>query len=201
MSTDLIARLQRFRAEHFPRYREHYQRLIAEGQKPGTLFIGCSDSRVVPDQLLGTSPGELFIVRNVGNFVPPFEDDTGYHGVSAAIEFAVTILGVSDAVVCGHSHCGAVRALYDPPNPATPHINRWLELGREARVHEPIAEEMLRRTEQRSVAVQLERLMTFPVVRERVEAGKLALHGWHYIIEEGSVLILDYESRRFVPAG
>jgi carbonic anhydrase len=201
VSTDLIARLQRFRAEHFPRYREHYQRLIAEGQKPGTLFIGCSDSRVVPDQLLGTSPGELFIVRNVGNFVPPFEDDTGYHGVSAAIEFAVTILGVSDAVVCGHSHCGAVRALYDPPNPATPHINRWLELGREARVHEPIAEEMLRRTEQRSVAVQLERLMTFPVVRERVEAGKLALHGWHYIIEEGSVLILDYESRRFVPAG
>ena len=201
MSKELIERLRRFRAEHFPKYREHYERLMAEGQKPSVLFIGCSDSRVVPDKLLGTDAGELFIVRNVGNFVPPFEEDTGYHGVSAGIEFAVSILGVSDIVICGHSHCGAIQALYAPMNPATPHINRWLELGREARVEGVVSAAMLRRTEQRSIALQLERLMTFPVVRERVEAGELALHGWHYIIEEGNVLILDYESGRFVPAG
>lgn len=201
MSKELIERLRRFRAEHFPKYREHYERLMAEGQKPSVLFIGCSDSRVVPDKLLGTDAGELFIVRNVGNFVPPFEEDTGYHGVSAGIEFAVSILGVSDIVICGHSHCGAIAALYAPMNPATPHINRWLELGREARVEGAVSAAMLRRTEQRSIALQLERLMTFPVVRERVEAGALALHGWHYIIEEGNVLILDYESGRFVPAG
>lgn len=201
MSAELIERLRRFRAEHFPRWREHYRRLVDEGQKPRTLFIGCSDSRVLPDHLLDAGPGDLFIVRNPGAFVPPFEANSGYHGVSAGIEFAVGLLEVSDVVVCGHSHCGAVRALYEPPNPDTPHINRWLELGVEARVDEPVSEAMLRRTEQRCIALQLERLMTFPLVRDRVEGGRLALHGWHYIIEEGTVFLLDLVSGRFVPAG
>lgn len=200
MPRHLIEGLRRFRAEHFPRFREHYERLVAEGQKPGALFIGCSDSRVVPDALMGTGPGELFIVRNVGNFVPPFEDARGYHGTSAAIEFAVLTLGVSDIIVCGHSHCGAVRALYDAPDPRTPHINSWLELGHDARLEEELGEEMLRQTEQRSVALQLSRLMTYPLVREAVESDRLALHGWHYIIERGEVLILDVERGEFVPA-
>src|SRR5690606_2923698 len=117
------------------------------------------------------------------------------------IEFAVGLLDVSEIVVCGHSHCGAVRALYEPLNPDTPHINRWLELGVEARVDEPVSQAMLRRTEQRCIALQLERLMTFPLVRDRVEAGRLALHGWHYIIEEGTVFLLDLVSGRFVAAG
>lgn len=199
MPRHLIQGLKRFRAEHFPRYREHYERLVAEGQSPSTLYIGCSDSRVVPDMLMGTKPGELFIVRNMGNFVPPFEADAGYHGVSAAIEFAVLYLGVSDVVVCGHSHCGAIRALYNPPDDATPHINRWLELGMDARVDAPLDDAMLRQTEQRSIALQLSRLLTFPMVRERVEDGRLALHGWHYIIERGEVLILDLQREEFVP--
>lgn len=201
MSKDLIEGLKRFRAERFPKFRDHYQRLVAEGQHPRALFIGCCDSRVVPDMLMDTRPGELFIVRNVGNFVPPFEADEGLHGVSAAIEFAVLVLGVSDIIVCGHSHCGAVRALYDRPDPATPHINRWLELGRDARVEGDIDEDMLRRTEQRSVLLQLSRLLTFDVVRERVESGSIALHGWHYIIEDGSVLIADLDTGEFSPAG
>ncbi|HEX6133342.1 MAG TPA: carbonic anhydrase [Longimicrobiales bacterium] len=200
MPRHLIEGLRRFRAEHFPRFREHYERLVAEGQKPTALFIGCSDSRVVPDVLMGTGPGELFIVRNVGNFVPPFEHERGYHGTSAAIEFGVLKLGVSDIIVCGHSHCGAVRALYDAPDPRTPHINHWLELGREARVEGDPTEEALRQTEQRSVALQLSRLMTYPMVREAVEADRLALHGWHYIIERGEVLILDVERGEFVSA-
>ncbi len=201
MSAELIERLRRFRVEHFPRWRDHYRRLVEEGQKPRTLFIGCSDSRVLPDHLLDAGPGDLFIVRNPGAFVPPFEANSGYHGVSAGIEFAVGLLDVSEIVVCGHSHCGAVRALYEPLNPDTPHINRWLELGVEARVDEPVSQAMLRRTEQRCIALQLERLLTFPIVRQRVEAGRLALHGWHYIIEEGTVFLLDLESGRFVPAG
>jgi carbonic anhydrase len=196
----LVEGLQRFRAEHFPRFREHYERLVAEGQKPGALFIGCSDSRVVPDVLMGTGPGELFIVRNVANLVPPFEPAQGYHGTSAAIEFGVLALGVSDIIVCGHSHCGGIRALYDPPNPDTPHINQWLELAQEARVDEPVGEEMLRITEQRSVVLQMSRLMSYPMVRERVEQGRLAVHGWHYIIERGEVLILDVDRGDFVPA-
>jgi carbonic anhydrase len=196
----LIEGLKRFRAEQFPRFREHYARLVAEGQKPGALFIGCCDSRVVPDMLMGTRPGELFIVRNVGNFIPPFEPDYGYHGTSAAIEYSVLQLGVSDIIVCGHSHCGAIRALYDAPNEATPHINRWLELGHEARVEdESMSEDLLRRTEQRSVALQLSRLMTYPMVTERVEQGRLVLHGWHYIIEQGAVLALDVEHGEFLP--
>ncbi|HUF13172.1 MAG TPA: carbonic anhydrase [Longimicrobiales bacterium] len=200
MPNRLLEGLRRFRREDFPAYREHYQRLVEEGQKPTTLFIGCSDSRVVPDLITGAMPGELFIVRNVGNLVPPFEADAGYHGVSAGIEFAVLTLGVTDIVVCGHTHCGAIRALYDPPNASSPHVTRWLELAQEARLDGPVSESILRRTEQRSVAIQLERLLTFPMVAERVERGEVSLHGWHYVIEEGRVDVLDIEAGEFRPA-
>ncbi|HSJ08633.1 MAG TPA: carbonic anhydrase [Longimicrobiales bacterium] len=201
MPKDLIEGLKRFRTERFPHFREHYERLVSEGQHPRALFIGCCDSRVVPDALMDTRPGELFIVRNVGNFVPPYEEAGGLHGVSAAIEFAVVVLGVSDIIVCGHSHCGAIRSLYELRDPATPHINNWLSLGMDARVEGDVGEDMLRRTEQRSVLLQLSRLLTFEVVRERVESGSIALHGWHYIIESGTVLIADLETGEFHPAG
>jgi carbonic anhydrase len=195
----LLEGLRRFRREQFPAYREHYQRLVEEGQKPTTLFIGCSDSRVVPDLITDSRPGELFIVRNVGALVPAFEPDAGFHGVSAGIEFAVLTLGVTDIVVCGHTHCGAIRALYDPPNEASPHVTRWLELAHDARIDEPLTEAVLRRTEQRSIAIQLARLMTFPMVAERVERGDVSLHGWHYVIEEGRVDVLDVEEGVFKP--
>lgn len=196
----LVDGLRRFQRDFFPRYEEHYRRLVEEGQNPSTLFIGCSDSRVVPDLITGTLPGELFIVRNVGALVPPFELDTGFHGVSAGIEFAVINLAVTDIVVCGHTHCGAMRALYGEPNPASPHVTRWLELAREAKLDEPLSEDVLRRTEQRAVALQLERLMTFPMVAERVERGEVSLHGWHYVIEEGRVDVLDVDDGAFKPA-
>jgi len=174
----LIDGLRRFRREHFPRFREHYEKLVAEGQHPSTLFIGCSDSRIVPTLLTDSAPGELFIVRNMGNFIPPFEPDAGYHGTSAAIEFAVLTLGVRDIVVCGHGHCGAIEALYAPPSRATPHISKWLDLARAAMLPEAPGREVLERTEKRSVVLQLERLIGYPLVRERVEAGDLGLHGW-----------------------
>ncbi|HUG41671.1 MAG TPA: carbonic anhydrase [Longimicrobiales bacterium] len=199
MPEHLIAGLRNFRRETFPRYREHYQRLVDEGQRPTTLFIGCSDSRIVPDLLMQTGPGELFIVRNMGGFVPPFEPDEGFHGTSAAIEFAVLTLGVTDIVVCAHSHCGAIRALYDPPNPDTPHISRWLTLGQEARLDGPPTPETLRASERRSVAVQLERLLGYPPVRARVDDGTLSLHGWLYVLEEGQVLGLDIPTGAFLP--
>jgi carbonic anhydrase len=202
MPRHLIEGLHRFHRDTFPRYREQYRRLIEEGQRPSTLFIGCSDSRVVPDLLMGTDPGQLFIIRNMGAFVPPYDPSQGYHGTSATIEYAVLVLGVTDIVVCGHSHCGAVRATYDPPSRDTPHIQRWLELGQEARVPEEeraegLTPEVLRRTEQRAVALQLERLLGYPLVRERVDAGTLALHGWHYMMEDGQVLALDVERETF----
>lgn len=219
MPQHLIDGLRRFRKETFPRFRDHYRRLVEEGQRPSALFIGCADSRVVPDLLMDTGPGELFIVRNMGAFVPPFEPDRGYHGTSAAIEYAVMVLRVTDIIVCGHSHCGAIRALYDPPNPDTPHIARWLELGQAARLEPPTApgtevrgggvakgdqtgivdRAALHRSEQRSIALQLSRLVEYPMVQERVDAGELSLHGWHYVIEDGQVLVLDVEREAFVP--
>lgn len=192
--------LRRFKEEYFPRYEEHYRKLAAEGQNPNTLYIGCSDSRVVPNLLMGAKPGEIFIVRNVGNIVPPFAPELGYHGTCAAIEFAVLSLKVKDIVVCGHSHCGAIRALYNPPLSGSTHLDKWLDLARDAMLPVMESEEALRRIEQRSIILQLERLMTYPMVRERVESGKLFLHAWHYTIEEGEVSILDVHSGKFVPA-
>lgn len=199
MPEPLLDGLRRFQREVFPAYRSQFQRLVAEGQRPTALFLGCADSRVVPGLLTDTGPGELFMLRNVGNLVPPFESDFGYHGTSAGIEFATLALGVRDIVVCGHSDCGAIRALYQPPNASTPHINAWLELARPAQLPEPASPSVLQRTEQRSVVVQLERLLGYPMVRERLQRGELFLHGWYYDIAEGAVLSLELESGRFVP--
>jgi carbonic anhydrase len=199
MPKELVDRLRRFQDQYFPRFERQYRRLVAEGQHPSTLFVGCSDSRVVPHLLMDCGPGELFIVRNVGNLVPPFDASHGYHGTAAGIEFAVLTLGVRDIVVCGHSHCGAIRALYADPHPEASHMTQWLALARDAALPVMPSEEALRRTEQRSVVLQLERLMTFPMVRSRVEKGELFLHGWHYIIEEGMILALDVATGVFAP--
>ena len=132
--------------------------------------------------------------------VAPHDGSAGYHGTAAAIEFAVLNLEVSHIVVCGHSHCGGIRALYEPPKAEAVNLAAWLELGREAALPVRVTDEALRRTEQRAVVLQLERLMGYPMVRERVEAGRLALHGWHYVLEEGEVHVFDVKSGAFVPA-
>jgi carbonic anhydrase len=197
---DLVRRLRRFETRFFPRYRDAYRDLVARGQHPRTLFIGCSDSRIVPYLLTGSGPGELFVARNVGNLVPPWDASHGYHGTVAAVEFAVLKLGVRDIVVCGHSHCGAVQALYEEPIADAPHMNRWLDLARAAVLPVVPTEEALRRTEQRSIVLQLERLLDYPMIAPRVEKGALFLHGWHYLIDEGRILVLDVASGTFVPA-
>ena len=201
MPDDLLERLRRFKTDAFPQYRSHFRLLVDDGQRPMTLFIGCSDSRIVPYLLTGAGPGELFLVRNVGGFVPPYDQSQGFHGTAAAIEFAVLNLNVQRIVVCGHSHCGAIRALYGETPAAAQNLARWLELGREAAL--PVAEpgpEVLCRTEQRAIVLQLERLMDYPMVRDRVEGGSLTLHGWHYVIEEGEVHVFDVARGGFVPA-
>lgn len=201
MPNDLLERLRRFHDDAFPRYQSTFRTLVDDGQHPTTLFIGCSDSRLVPYLLTGTGPGELFLVRNVGAFVPPWDGSLGYHGTAAAIEFAVLNLQVSRIIVCGHSHCGGIRALYSEPDPAAVNLSRWLDLAREAVL--PVAElgpEVLRRTEQRAVVLQLERLMAYPMVRERVERGAITLHGWHYVIEDGEVHVFDVRQGAFIAA-
>jgi len=126
-----------------------------------------------------------------------FEPDAGFHGTSAGIEFATLVLQVKDIIVCGHSHCGAIRALFAPPRSDAPNLMRWLELSRAALVAQETTADNLRRTEMRSVVLQLERLLSFPMVRERVERQEVCLHGWYYVIEEGQVLGLDAGSGEF----
>jgi len=226
MPDELLDRLRRFHDDAFPQYQSTFRLLVDDGQHPTTLFIGCSDSRLVPYLLTGTGPGDLFLVRNVGAFVPPYDgyvDDprdasgvdaprgrtqleaarrwVGYHGTAAAIEYAVLQLQVTRIIVCGHSHCGGIRALYGDVAPEARNLAQWLELGREATL--PVAEpgaEVLRRTEQRAVVLQLERLMDYPMVRERVERRQISLHGWHYVIEDGVVLVFDVQRGEFIAA-
>jgi len=201
MPDELLERLRRFHDDAFPPQRSLFRHLVDDGQHPLTLFIGCSDSRLVPYLLTGAGPGELFLVRNVGAFVPPYDQSQGFHGTAAAIEFAVLNLQVRRIIVCGHSHCGAIRALYGEVPPAAQNLARWLDLGREAAL--PVAEpgpEVMRRTEQRAIVLQLERLMDYPMVREQVESRALTLHGWHYVIEDGEVHVFDVAVGAFVPA-
>lgn len=197
---ELLLRLRRFHSDYFPLHQQRFQDLVAQGQHPKTLFIGCSDSRVVPYLLTGAGPGELFIVRNVGAFVPPHDGSHGLHGTTAAIEFAVLSLHVERIIVCGHSHCGAIRAAYEGVPEEAVALQAWLKLASEALLPVQTSPEALRRTEQRIVVLQLERLMAYPMVRREVEKGSLTLHGWHYVIEDGEIHIFDVRQGSFVPA-
>nr|MDP2192518.1 carbonic anhydrase [Rhodoferax sp.] len=197
---ELLLRLRRFHSDYFPLHQQRFQDLVAQGQHPKTLFIGCSDSRVVPYLLTGAGPGELFIVRNVGAFVPPYDGSHGWHGTTAAIEFAVLSLHVERIIVCGHSHCGAIRAAYEGVPEEAVALQAWLKLASEALLPVQASPEALRRTEQRVVVLQLERLMAYPMVRREVEKGALTLHGWHYVIEDGEIHIFDVRQGSFVPA-
>lgn len=197
---ELLQRLRRFQSDYFPLHQQRFQDLVAQGQHPKTLFIGCSDSRVVPYLLTGAGPGELFIVRNVGAFVPPYDGSHGLHGTMAAIEFAVLSLHVERIIVCGHSHCGAIRAAYEGVPEEAVALQAWLKLATEALLPVQASPEALRRTEQRLVVLQLERLMAYPMVRREVEKGALTLHGWHYVIEDGEIHIFDVRQGSFVPA-
>ena len=197
---DLLLRLRRFKSDYFPLHQQRFQDLVLQGQHPKTLFIGCSDSRLVPYLLTGTGPGDLFIVRNVGAFVPPYDGSHGLHGTMAAIEFAVLSLQVERIVVCGHSQCGAIRAAYEGVPEEAVALKAWLRLVEEAVLPVQSGPEAMRRTEQRSVVLQLERLMDYPMVRRAVVARTLTLHGWHYVIDEGEIYIFDAGRGDFVPA-
>jgi carbonic anhydrase len=197
---DLLLRLRDFHSDYFPRNQQRFQDLVAHGQHPKTLFIGCSDSRLVPYLLTGAAPGELFLVRNVGAFVPPYDGSHGLHGTTAAIEFAVLSLKVERIIICGHSHCGAIKAAYEGAPAEAVALTAWLKLVEEALLPVQTSREALRRTEQRAVVLQLERLMDYPFVRRSVEAGQLSLHGWHCVIEDGEVHVFDAEQGAFVPS-
>jgi carbonic anhydrase len=202
----LIKGNKKFKEIHFPKLENKFDTLVENGQNPNILFIGCSDSRVVPDLIVDSKPGDMFLLRNIGNFVPPYKGDNDFHGSSAAIEYAVSVLKVKDIIVCGHSHCGACAALYkDFSNePYLQHIKKWLELGKKAKEYTLLTipnknnqEEILRVTEKVSIQYQLENLLTYPEVYRKVQEGTLDIHGWYYKIEDGSIEYYDGESCDF----
>lgn len=199
----LFQGIVQFKKEDFENHRELFCSLGRQ-QQPHTLFIGCSDSRVVPNMITRTHPGELFVIRNVANIVPPYRVTEEYVATTSAIEYAVLALKVHSIVVCGHSNCGGCSALHTPAEELNhlPHVRKWLEVSREVpgrvlrRLSEagvedsPAAREWL--TEQINITVQMRNLMTYPYVQEKIQRGELSIYGWHYIIETGE--IFNYNS-------
>jgi len=183
----LIEGYRKFRAEIWPAERARYEALAHWGQSPETMVIACSDSRVDPQTVFAAVPGELFVVRNVAALVPPFEPDPGYHGTSAALEFAVKVLKVARIVVLGHGQCGGVRAMeYGAPPQARDFVASWVEIGKPALAAAGEAPEgRLARVEAEVVRLSLANLMTFPWIAEAVAAGRLKLQGYQFDVHTG----------------
>ena len=197
-----------FRSGRLPAEQSRYRDLAERGQSPEIMVIGCCDSRVSPEVIFDARPGELFVVRNVGNLVPPYSPDGAYHGVSAALEFAVGALQVKHIVVLGHAHCGGVRAFAaEDREPLSPgdFIGKWMSLIAPAaeklgpRVDTPLSDYLVR-LEQASIVNTLDNLLTFPRLRELVERGRVTLHGAYFGVATGELSVLDTRSGRFVPA-
>jgi carbonic anhydrase len=193
----LVERFRRFREEAFPVYEDIF-RTLAHAQSPHTLFIGCSDSRVVPE----LQPGEMFVIRNAGNIVPPYGSEAS--GVAASIEYAVAVLGVRDVVVCGHSDCGAMTAVAHNHDLSRHPVSHWLRhahaaeavnAARRYRSDAATLDGMIRQ----NVVAQIANLRTHPSVALALAQHRLTLHGWVYDIATGQIDALDGATGRFVP--
>lgn len=201
----LIAGVDKFHATVYPELRESYERTIREGQKPHALFITCADSRIDPEGLTQSKPGDIFVLRNIGNMIPAYGEMLG--GVSAVVEYAATALGVDQVVVCGHTECGAIKGLLNPDATAEmPTVRSWLTNGAAAlRVAEvkaaaagkPLEMDLLI---EENVLLQLAHLRTHPSIAGRLAEGSLQVTGWVYDIALGTVRIFDETQHRFVPS-
>lgn len=185
---------RRFRDDTWPALQRRFETL-AQGQAPKVMVIGCSDSRVDPQQILDAAPGELFVLRNVAALVPPYAPDQAHHGASAAIEFAVRVLKVERIVVLAHAGCGGVKALFEgAPPEASDFVVSWMDIAKRALAEVDPALQgpaRARAAEQACVGVTIANMMTFPWVRERVEAGSLALTGMHFGVADGCLRCRD----------
>jgi carbonic anhydrase len=197
--------IRRFQTEVYPARAEAYRKAMREAQAPDALVITCADSRIHPDVLTQSTPGEIFVTRNIGNLVPAYGDMVG--GVSAVLEFAVSALKVKHVVVCGHSDCGAMKALLNPESVETmPTVKRWL---RNAHAALSVAEalntpgtdeaEFLKLLAEKNVLLQMQHVRTHPSVAGAMARGELTISGWYYDIAAGQVLICDNEDGTFEP--
>ena len=202
---NLIEGFRRFREQHFTHDDALYRQLVEQGQTPKILVVACCDARVDPAIVLDCAPGDLFVIRNVANLVPPSGTLSGHHGTSSALEYGVCNLGVQHIIVLGHAHCGGIRTLVETGGANNPDsfIDDWMHLVEDARAEverdmpgKPLDERLLA-CEQRAILISLRNLMTFPWVRERVEGGTLTLRGWYFDIEHGQLLQYDAAAAEF----
>ncbi|NJC40145.1 carbonic anhydrase [Brevundimonas alba] len=195
----LLAGYRRFREGHWAEAKADYEALATHGQRPHTLVVACSDSRADPALIFDTAPGQLFVVRNVANLVPPYQPDQRLHGVSAALEFGVKVLNVSRIVVMGHAHCGGVNAMLNgAPENCQDFVAPWVEQGTPAvrRVAEAVEpDEVEQAAEEAVVRLSLDNLRTFPWIAEREAAGDLTLTGLHFGIADGMLRALTGPGR------
>ncbi|HEY1735235.1 MAG TPA: carbonic anhydrase [Methylovirgula sp.] len=207
----LVAGYEVFLGGRFRREQDRYGELATSGQKPKVLLIGCCDSRVSPEVIFDADPGEIFVIRNVANLVPPYTPNDDLHGTSAALEFAVRNLKVEHIVIMGHAICGGVRAFVEDaanpkrqPPPPGDFIGHWMSLIKPAADQlgppngEPLAD-YAERLAKASILHTLQNLRTFPYVRDREAKGELALHGAYFGVADGRLLALDEAKREFVP--
>lgn len=201
---ELIGRVFSFEKSVFPGSADLYGKLAKDGQFPKALMISCADSRVVPEHIMQAQPGDLFVCRNAGNIVPPFATQNG--GVSSTVEYAVMALGVRDIIVCGHSGCGAMKALSNPEGlDKMPNVAAWLRHGSAAQhvvdtSYPHLSEdERVRAISLENVVAQIAHLRTHPSVAAAIARGEMALHGWFVDIHAGQILGLDGETGRFTP--
>ncbi|RVT89217.1 carbonic anhydrase [Sphingomonas crocodyli] len=201
---ELIGRVFSFEKSHFPNQSDLYGKLATQGQFPKALMISCADSRIVPEYIVQAAPGDLFVCRNAGNIVPPFATQNG--GVTSTVEYAVMVLGIRDIIVCGHSDCGAMKALTKPGSTdSMPNVAAWLRHSATAvKVVEDAypnvqGDEHVRAISLENVVAQLNHLKTHPSVASSIARGEMSLHGWFVDIHAGQVLGLDGATGRFMP--
>ncbi|MBI4006592.1 MAG: carbonic anhydrase [Gammaproteobacteria bacterium] len=203
----LIAGFRQFRKRYYEDEPELFKQLINKGQSPKALVIACCDSRVHPAQVMDTDPGDIFVVRNVANVVPPCQDDGKSHGTSAAIEFAVKHLGVKHIIIFGHGQCGGVRSLMEGKHQDHKHgfIDAWMDIVAPAREkilkeHRDAAfDDQCRACELAVIDISVNNLMTFPWIREMVVRNNLFIHGWYFDIEQGILFERDKSEKGFSP--
>ena len=204
----LIEGVHKFRSGEFGNYRKLFRKLSREGQNPHTLFITCSDSRVLAELITQSKPGDLFVVKNVGNIIPPASATGSTNSTAAAIEFAVETLRVSDIVICGHSQCGAMSALLgeNPADKSMPHLREWLSLAapvletmRSQYIHLTRLDERMDAAAAENVLYALENLHSYPCVQDRLMDGTLRLHGWFFQIATAELFAYDPELLQFQP--
>ena len=194
-----------FKKSYFKKHEIELLDLAQNGQHPKALFIGCADSRVIPNLITQSSPGDLFVLRNVGNFVAPYKPSEDFHATASGIEYAVTALNVSEIIICGHTKCGAIEALYSKVDDKPfIHTKKWLSLGEKAKSLAKLSinknashEELLRLTEKLSVVFQIENLLTYPYVKKGVDNGSIHIHAWIYNIHNGEIEYYDPDESTF----